>query len=108
MEPRPSEADFTGEPVPPAAPEQPLQIGNIFDPARARENMRGWIAIGLLALFALEICIALLLLGLREVTVDDLAKIAAVLLSPVVTLLGAVTGFYYGSSAGEGNGVRKR
>jgi len=64
--------------------------------------MHGWIAIGLLALFALEIGVALLLLGLRLVTVDDLAKIAAVLLSPVVTLLGAVTGFYFGASAGEG------
>lgn len=105
--PAPVTVDLTTETAPAVPAGQPLRVGEVYDPARTRESMRGWIALVLLILFALEVGIAFMLLWQRAVSVDDLAKIAAVLLSPVATLLGTVIGFYFGSSAAGGGSSPK-
>ena len=62
-----------------------------------RENVRSWIALGLLALFigTVLLLFALLLLG-RDIAL--IKEMSAIFLPPVTGLLGAVTGFYYGAS----------
>lgn len=96
--------DLTREDEPATAP--PVSTAR-YDASRDQERMRGWLAGGLLALIAL---IALILLfaglgacffGTQCATIDDIVKLAGVLLSPILTLFGAVTGFYFGGKAGQ-------
>lgn len=39
--------------------------------------------------------------GNERERLDDIVKLAGVLLSPILTLFGAVTGFYFGGKAGQ-------
>lgn len=70
-----------------------------YDPSRDRERVRGTIAKWLILL--LVAIIAALLGGVfaGRLTVDELERVAAVIISPVVGLLGAVLGFYYGEQS---------
>lgn len=79
-----------------------------YDPGRDREGVRGWIA---KALFWLIVAImGLLGLGLlfKALVIGDIEKFVANLLTPILTLFGAVMGFYFGerasSNQGRGNG----
>jgi hypothetical protein len=70
-----------------------------YDPAEDRERLRGYLAIGLTALFSLVV-LALLASAIRGWLSDDqLEKLAGILISPVAALLGAVVGFYYGEQS---------
>ena len=71
-----------------------------YDPARSRERVRGLIAAAMTALFVAVIGVLLAdaLLG-RDL--DYIAKLAALILTPVAGLLGAVVGFYYGEQSGR-------
>ncbi len=96
----PEELDLDSA-VPAGAAAKPPEdfVNRLYDPARDREKVRGRIAVGLTALFGI---LVLVLLGATiggSLTLDDLAKLAGVLLSPVSGLLGAVTGFYYGAQS---------
>ena len=70
-----------------------------YDPAKAREWVRGAIALGLTAVFILLMLFLIAMVATGYLETDRLEKIAAVLLSPLVGLLGAVLGFYYGEHA---------
>jgi hypothetical protein len=89
--------DLSGDPPAPAAP---LPIGpQPYDPTRERERMRGYIAMSLLALLIGVIVAMLLGLATGRLAIEALEKVAAVILSPVIGLFGAVIGFYYGEQS---------
>jgi hypothetical protein len=70
-----------------------------YDPTRDREQVRGWIAIGLTLLVAALVITSLASVLGGWMRVDDLGKIASVLISPLLGLLGAFVGFYYGEQS---------
>lgn len=95
-----SDADFTDEAT------TPLPLGpNIGDKiAEGRERVRGWLAGALVgSLILLEAgLLVLAVLKVRPFDQDLLALLMAGLLNPVVALVGAVLGFYFGEKAGKG------
>ena len=89
---------------PPAASGPPPQPSAVYDPTKDRENVRGHLAYIVVGLFAL--LVVLTLWFAHAVVTDDpalqrLLQVVGILLSPVVALVGAVTGFYYGEKAGS-------
>lgn len=72
--------------------EPPVEEG----PARRVEKTRALLAYLLLALLAVVMGSLLALLALAKVTVDEFGTIAGVLIAPLVGLVGAATGYYYG------------
>jgi hypothetical protein len=67
-----------------------------FDPVKLREWMRAWVAIGLLIILLMTLALPWIALAQQWVKVDELMDLLGVLIAPVVGLVGAVTGFYYG------------
>jgi hypothetical protein len=77
-----------------------LPIGQApYDPTPDRERMRDRIAGWLLGLLIGVIAAMLAGLATGRLPIDALEKIAAVILSPVIGLFGAVVGFYYGEQS---------
>ncbi len=70
-----------------------------YDPAKDRERVRGRLAQWLLLLLAAVIAVVLGGLLAGRFSIEDVVKLAAVVLSPLVGLLGAVVGFYYGEQS---------
>ena len=68
-----------------------------FDPIKLREWMRAWVAIGLLIILLLTLELPWLALALHWAKPGELRDLLGVLISPVVGLVGAATGFYYGA-----------
>jgi hypothetical protein len=91
-----TELDLTDE-----APEEPgLTRPGLrpFDPEPQRERLRGWIALGLLAMFALVLLCSFISLW-AGIDGDKLQTVLTILVGPLVALVSAATGFYYGSRA---------
>lgn len=65
-------------------------------PGRRVEKTRALLAYLLFGLLAGELVILLILLAFKIVTVQGFSEIGGVVISPVVGLLGAATGYYYG------------
>jgi hypothetical protein len=68
-----------------------------------RESMRGLIAAWLLALLSFLIVLPLVGLFAHWASIADLTKLLEILFTPIVGLVGAATGFYYGQR-GNGSG----
>jgi hypothetical protein len=103
----PTALDTLGPAGVPSAEPAPLTITSLdvdrpYDPTRARERMRGAIAIVLLSILGAVVLFAFAALWSARVTIDDLRTLLEILFAPLVGLVGAVTGFYYGSRAREG------
>ena len=60
------------------------------------EDTRATLAYCLFGLLAAVMAALLALVGFSELTVDEFTKLAAVTISPIVGLVGAVSGYYYG------------
>ena len=89
--------DLTGqEPAPPPTPAPPPPQ-KPYDPEPHREKLRGWIALALLGLLALVVLSLLFGFLVNWITAAEIKDVGIILVSPLVTLVGAVTGFYYGS-----------
>lgn len=73
-----------------------------YNPAADRERVRGYIALALAALFCVLVIVLLVAALAGWLVVENLEKLAAVLVSPVAGLLGAVVGFYYGEQSRRG------
>ena len=68
-----------------------------FDVIKARETMRGWLAVIVLAVFGLEV---LLFFGLafgHVLLMQDIKELGLVLFSPTIVVVGTVLGFYFGA-----------
>lgn len=100
----PRELDLTTVEAPPEGPPQRPRVGEPYDPERDREKMRGRIAIALLGLLGGVIIGTFLTLWLKWAATDDLLKVLNVVFGSLLGLVGAVTGFYYGS-ASRGRGT---
>jgi hypothetical protein len=66
--------------------------------SRPVEDTRALIAFSLLALLAGVVAALLLLLAFRRISVDEMVRLMGVMLAPLVGLVGAATGYYYGRS----------
>lgn len=93
-----------------ASPPRTVEIadpGGISPPEERRANLnlkqedvRRWLAVGLMAIFAVEILVSLYIMatGSKE-TWPDLKELLAMILGPTVALVGSATGFYFGTKA---------
>ena len=73
-----------------------------YDPTHDREVVRARVAYLMIGL--LIVIVAAMLAGLLSgyLSAETTEKVAAIILSPVVGLLGAVLGFYYGEQSRRG------
>lgn len=73
----------------------PPRQNHPYRPDRERERIRGWLALGLAGMLA-----AVLLISWREFAlgrpVDQIADMFQATLAPLIGLVGAATGFYFG------------
>ncbi len=67
-----------------------------FDPEPQRERLRGWIAVWLLAMFALVLLCSFISLW-AGIDGEKLRTVLTILVGPLIALVSAATGFYYGS-----------
>jgi hypothetical protein len=86
--------DLTGEE--PLAPGLLTPVLIPFNPEPQRERLRGWIAIGLLGMLALVLLCSFVSLWLK-IDNESLRNVLTILVGPLVALVSAATGFYYGS-----------
>ncbi len=91
--------DFTNEPVPRGGLEQPEY--RPYDPAPARERVRTWTAIILVGtlLFSIFASFVTIWVGffMDQYPSDPLIDVLTLIYTPLVGLVGAVAGFYYGT-----------
>jgi hypothetical protein len=90
------ELDLTDEDEEPAALGLVLPELRPFDPEPQRERLRGWIALGLLAMLALVLVCSFISLW-AGIDGEKLQTVLTILVGPLVALVSAATGFYYGS-----------
>lgn len=67
-----------------------------WDPAPAREKIRGWIALILIWLLVGTVVLSFVSLWANWIAMPDLEGLLGLLFGPIVALVGAATGFYYG------------
>ncbi len=68
-----------------------------YDPARDRESTRGRIAFCLIGTLAGMVIFILLLLWFHPDRVQEVKDVTEILYAPIVGLVGAATGYYFGS-----------
>lgn len=69
-----------------------------YDPRPHEDNARRWIAYFLIGLLSITVVGILLLLGCGKVSIDQISEFG-VILSPLIALVSAATGFYYGTKS---------
>lgn len=72
-----------------------------YDPAPARENVRGWIAQALICILGGTILVSFVFLWLHADKSKELHDFLAVIFGPLVALVGAATGYYFGASSNK-------
>lgn len=73
-----------------------------YNPEPGRDNVRKYIAYWLLGILSFIVVACVYLLynhGAVDLKIEDIRTLVELLFTPVVTLLGAVTGFYYATHA---------
>ena len=68
---------------------------------KARESVRGWIALSLIGLLAATIIVSFILLWIHPDRSKELHDLLALVFGPLVALVGAATGYYFGSQAAD-------
>ncbi len=68
--------------------------------------MRGVIAIALLAILAFIIIAPFVIRSFGWTSLPDLEKLLTIIFAPIIGLVGAVTGFYYGERSAEQSAER--
>ena len=88
--------DLTGE-------EEPGIVAKLgtapYDPAQDREKIRGSIAIALILLLIGLISLLFVAILVGVVKIDNLDKIVATVLTPIMGIVGTVIGFYFGEKS---------
>ena len=92
--PSPPVVDLS-EQIPPSVDPQTIPTAP-FDPEPQRERIRGWIALTLLGMLALVRLLAFISMWV-EMSAEVLRTLLTIIFGPLVTLVSAATGFYYGS-----------
>lgn len=84
-------------------PVGPLLSPQVFDRhlLKKREALRGVIAIILLSLLCGVVVLTYIGFFFTNRAVDDISRILELLMAPLVGLVGAVTGFYFGEKSRE-------
>lgn len=95
------ELDLTGDP-PSSEPKKPSTVPYNLD--RHRENTRGMIALILVGLLAVVLLLAMGGLIWGNMEMKDLKELLTIILGPLVALVGAATGFYFGGGGKLGDG----
>lgn len=85
--------DFTGDDV---KPENEIQKPLEYDPRPIEDGARRNIAYALIAILGFLIIAIIELLWSKKINLTDLKEFA-VILGPIITLVSAATGFYYGT-----------
>lgn len=90
--------DFPPEfqPVDPAQPTIPQLAGGEPSLAKQRETAREWITKTLVIILGAIIAAAFATIWLDLASIENLVDVLTIIFGPVVTLVGAATGFYYG------------
>lgn len=70
-----------------------------YDPLRNRENIRGTIALLLIGLMAATILVSFVMLWIHPDRSKELHELLALTFGPLVALVGAATGYYFGSQS---------
>jgi len=73
-----------------------------FNPGKTRERTRAWLAAVLAVLLFAVVIITLIAVVAASYPTEEAVKLLGVLLSPLVGLVGAATGFYYAGVEKEG------
>ena len=76
------------------------EVGDEYDPRPQEDNARRTIAYLLIGLLWMVVGAMLALTAFGVINVSDIKEFAVVL-GPVVTLVSAATGFYYGTKSGS-------
>ncbi len=69
----------------------------ISDEPVSRERMRGCIALLLVGILIVQIIFAFLAVVMKWLTIDEIKELFSLIFSPTIGLVGAATGFYFGS-----------
>ncbi|MEO3684691.1 hypothetical protein ABHN84_20720 [Shewanella vesiculosa] len=88
--------DFTGEKTNDQT--DSLKIGDAYDPRPQEDNARRTIAYLLIALLFIVVSAIFILCSFGTIKVSEIKEFA-VILGPIVTLVSAATGFYYGTKS---------
>ncbi|MGH6662554.1 MAG: hypothetical protein ACREB6_13525 [Rhodospirillales bacterium] len=91
-----SETDLDLTKEQPSPPELLTFRTKPYDPEEDRERLRGVIAIIIVGLLVGIVIFSFVTLWFKWVAVTDLKSVLELVLSPIVALVGSVTGFYYG------------
>lgn len=91
------ELNFTSDKISQAKLDKP-KVGGEYDPRPHEDSARRTIAYLLIGLLWFIVGVMLMLLGCGSITVTDIKEFGYVL-GPVVTLVSAATGFYYGTKS---------
>lgn len=72
-----------------------------YDPEPARDQVRGQIALYLIAILAAMVVASFLLLYAAPWHTERLVTVLQILFGPVTTLVGAATGYYFGANSSK-------
>src|SRR5689334_4084676 len=72
-----------------------------YDPSRDRESIRGWIALSLIGLLALVTIASFAFMWRHPGNSKELHDLLEVLYGPLIALVGAATGYYFGAHASQ-------
>lgn len=93
--------DFTGDSTVDQAPAP--QVGDKYDSRPQEDGARRIIAYLLIGLLWFIVIGILILLSLSIINVDEIKEFG-VILNPIIALVSAATGFYYGTKSNSTNG----
>jgi hypothetical protein len=93
----PEELDLTDETVPASTEADKPPDAKPYDLVKERESMRGRVAGALLVILAFIVIGAFFSLWFNWAKEEELKTVLTILFGPVIGLVGAATGFYFGS-----------
>jgi len=70
-----------------------------FDPRPQQEQIRGWVTVGLATLLGLVILAAFVTIWFRPASVENLESLLTIVFGPLVALVSAATGYYFGGKS---------
>jgi len=72
-----------------------------YDPAKARESIRGWIALSLIGILAVVVGVSLAMIWIHPDRNKELHELLALVFGPLIALVGSASGYYFGSQAAQ-------